>query len=356
MKAKVIGSDKSFLKNNLLGDDFLSKSLEKIAIPKKVNNQDDDIDFNDDNIEKLYIHFDVKEHCISVSDFIETIKSTEIIVNDLALKITGQDKCTKVYVFPPENGSLLVVLGIAAKKIALGTGIGVGIKYISKEVETFVEELTGYKNGDFGKNSAKILKECTKNFMEKSKNEIEQINQGVLELDTALKAKTDFYQMCSNNKDIKGIGFTSEPEYPIKRSNFYSRITPSISRPLPIKEELKELIIVKPVNTDEDLQWDFKDKNTKESLIAKMEDESFKRKLLNGECPQKKHKTPDVIIAKVEYHKKMEDGKERKNAYIITDVYKFNRKKLKDIPNNLKLNKIKEQDNGQLSLLANKKY
>lgn len=307
---------------------------------------------NEDNVEKLYIHFDVKEHCISVSDFIETIRLNELVAKDLALKLTGQDKCIEVYVFPPENGSLLVVLGIIAKTVAGGVGIGVGANFISGELEGFAKELGGFEKGDLGKNCAKVLRNCVKNFMEKSKEEIEQINKGIIDLDIASKAKTEFYQMCSKNKEIKGVGFTKEEVYPIKRNNFASRMAPTVLRQLPIKEELKELVIVKPVNTDEDLQWDFKDKNTKEHLIAKMSDEEFKRKLLNGECPQKKYKNPDVIIAKVEYHKKMEDGKERKDAYMITDVYQFNNELLKEIPEGLKLNRPKKQATAQLSLLS----
>lgn len=111
------------------------------------------------------------------------------------------------------------------------------------------------------------------------------------------------------------------------------------------------MIIVKSVNTDEDLQWDFKDLNTKESFSANIEDEEFNAKLLNGQCPLKQKATPDIILALVEFRKKLENGKERKEAYIVKEIYKFNNKKLKTLPDNFKLNRVKRvSDNGQTKL------
>ena len=78
-------------------------------------------------------------------------------------------------------------------------------------------------------------------------------------IDAAIKAKSDFYSMCSRNKNINGIGFDKTNKDALKRRDFISRSLPPKIKPLPDKEEYKELIIVKSVNTDEDLQWDFKD-------------------------------------------------------------------------------------------------
>lgn len=176
--------------------------------------------------------------------------------------------------------------------------------------------------------------------------------------DASKKAKANIYNMCSRNKDIKGIGFTHEHKFELKRADFVARGIPPAVKPLPVKIELKELIIVKPVNIEEDLQWNLKDNNTKEPLTAKMLDEYFKAMLFDGKCPQRKHNTPDVITAMVEFHENLKDGKESKSEYLITNVYKFNRKKLKEIPEGYKLNrrkKVSENDNGQLNLFKDQK-
>lgn len=65
----------------------------------------------------------------------------------------------------------------------------------------------------------------------------------------------------------------------------------------------------------------------------------------------KQKATSDIILALVEFRKKLENGKERKEAYIIKEIYKFNNKKLKTLPNNFKLNRVKRvSDNGQTKL------
>ena len=301
-------------------------------------------------MQEIYVHFDTNEHYISLDNFMQTIRTYDEIANNFSESLFKTKRGVKLYILPPEPGSFLMTIGIMVGTTILTT-------IFADEFKGFIKGLTkskkfpdGYNLGDGGELFGEMLKE----FMEKTSEEIDSIEKMLpknTNIDAAIKAKSDFYIMCSRNKNINGIGFDKTNKDILKRCDFISRSLPPKIKPLPDKEEYKELIIVKSVNTDEDLQWDFKDLNTKESFSANIEDEEFNAKLLNGQCPLKQKATPDIILALVEFRKKLENGKERKEAYIVKEIYKFNNKKLKTLPDNFKLNRVKRvSDNGQTKL------
>lgn len=314
--------------------------------------------------QELCIHFDTEEHRIGLEEFVLTVSSYETIANNIAENIFDVKKGVKIYILPPKAGSfdLSMLLDLSALAVA---GIVGGIACDS--VKGFVKGVTKrlapnkYSEGfDFEK-SAELMADTITGFMLETAQEVDTLDKLIPKgnnIDASKKAKANIYNMCSRNKDIKGIGFSHEHKFELKRADFAARGVPPAIKPLPVKVELKELIVVKPVNVEEDLQWELKDKNTNESLTAKMLDEDFKTMLFEGKCPQRKHTTPDIIIAMVEFHDNLKDGKESKSEYLITDVYKFNRKKLKDIPSGYKLNrrkKVSDIDNGQLNLFRDQK-
>lgn len=313
---------------------------------------------------ELCVHFETIEHRISLEQFVQTVSSYEIISKNIAEQIFNVKKGVKIYILPPKEGSfdLSMLLWISATAVSSIVG-----SIATDSVKGFIRGVTKKLNpnkfpeGFDCEQAAEVLGDTVTGFMIETAEEIDRIEasiENVSNIDISKKAKADFYGSCSKNKDILGLGFSSENNFPLKRADFVTRaIEPSI-KPLPVKEELKELIIVKPVNVEEDLQWDLKDKNTKESLTAKMADEEFKTLLFEGKCPQRKNATPDVIIARVEFHNNLKNGKESKDEYIITDVYKFNRKTLKAIPEKLKLNRKRiaqnDSDVKQLNIFKNK--
>jgi len=298
---------------------------------------------NEENkIERLCVHFDTKEHFITLEDFVSTVSSIDIIAQNFSENLLQSKGKIKVYIYPPEKGSFLLEIGLF-----ICTTIAASV--ITEEVKGFIKGTSGYELGSGGENFGKLIT----GFLSKTSDEVNRIESILYpkyNIDEAIKAKADLYNILSKNKEIKGIGFSKEEKFPIKRTDFIHRMVPPTTKFLPVKEELKELIIVKSVNTDENLQWDFKDVNTKESFSANIEDEEFNLMLLNGKCPLKKKSTPDIVLALVEFRKKMENGKERKDAYIVKDVYKFNNKVLKTRPKGLRINKPQKQTNGQMEL------
>ena len=310
---------------------------------KKQNKKDTNIE-QKEQTKELCVHFDTKEHRISLEQFVQTVSSYEIVSNNIAEQVFGVKKGIKIYILPPKEGSFVVSMLLWVSGAAVG---GIFSSIASDSTKGFIRGVTKrlnadkYPNGFDFEQAAEVLGDTVTGFMMETAEEIDNLEASLKNtpnIDISKKAKADFYGSCSRNKDILGIGFSPDNKFSLKRADFVTRaVEPSI-KPLPVKEELKELIIVKPVNVEEDLQWDLKDKNTKESLTAKMADEEFKTLLFEGKCPLRKYSTPDIILAKVEYYKSLKNGKESKDEYIITDVYKFNKKALKTIPENLKLN------------------
>lgn len=315
-------------------------------------------DTDNQEFETIFVHFDTDNHYITLNEFMQTLNTYETITKNFTSDLMGIKSGVKIYVLPPKNGGFVISIGLWVASTAAAAIVGTTF---SEEFKGLVKGLTknskkfpnGYEMGTGGE----ILGEMITGFVEQTSEEIDRLDKLIpnkKNIDISKKAKADFYAMCSKDSKIKGIGFSEKHEFILKRQDFVERATQPQVKPLPIKEELKELIVAKPVNIDEDLQWDFKDKNTKESLTAKMQDETFKAMHLMGKYPQKKASNPDIITARVEYHDNLKNGKESKDEYIITDVYMFNSIKLKTIPAHLKLNRKKKIDNGQLNLFENK--
>lgn len=326
-----------------------SKSSKK----KKVN-------VTKEQTKELCVHFNTKEHRITLEEFTQTVNSYETIANNLAENLFNVKSGIKIYILPPKSGTfelnMLLWLGATAAAGIVGNIASDAIKGFIKGA-TKKLNLKNFPEGLEIEQGAEILGETVTGFMLETAEEInslEKLLPAKINIDTAIKAKADFYARCSKSKEINGIGFSPKKEFPIKRCDFTERATPPKIKHLPEKQELKELIIVKSVNTDESLQWDFKDENTKESFSAKIEDEKFNSLLLSGKSPLKQKATPDIILALVEFKKKLENGKEKKDEYIVKEVYKFNSKKLKIRPKGLRLNKPKKDNNGQLNLFDNK--
>ncbi len=297
---------------------------------------------------ELCIHFDTNEHRLSLDSFIQTISSYEVIAKNISENIFNVKNGVKIFILPPKAGSFDLSMLLWLSGVAVGGIIG-GIA--SDSVRGFIKGVTKrlapdkYPDGFNIENSAEVLADTITGFMLETSEEVDRLDKLITKnknIDASKKAKADFYNMCTRSREINGLGFSHEPKFELKRADFVERGVQPAIKPLPVKVELKELIIVKPVNVEEDLQWDLKDKNTKEPLTAKMLDEDFKAMLFNGKCPQRKLKKPDVIIAMVEFHDNLKNGKESKSEYLIKEVYKFNRKKLKEIPAGYKLNRRKE--------------
>lgn len=264
--------------------------------------------------ERILFHFDIEKNYLPVNDFVIMANSLQKISS----AIVGQyyrNTRYEISVCPAEYGSFKGWFG----------GILVGailVNPFEEYMSGFIKGLTGKAPSEYGENHGQLVKDSIIGFYSQDTEQLKVPQE--INLDVAIKAKSDFYTMCSKNTDIKGIGFTNDRNFIIKRPDLPRYISQDIVRKLPDTLVLQELIIYKPVNIPSDSQWSFKDNKTKQNLSAFISDEDFKNDFLSGKYPLKSSESNDIILALVCYERQMVNGEEKIISRKIKKVFKFN--------------------------------
>jgi len=93
-----------------------------------------------------------------------------------------------------------------------------------------------------------------------------------------MDARSEFYQACLDDRDVRGVGFTPEDDFPIRRNSFASRAAPPERKkdndPWEVAEE--QVIVTSPNwnRDDRKRQWKGFCAGTKECFFT-VEDEQF---------------------------------------------------------------------------------
>lgn len=308
-------------------------------------------------MEKLYIHLNSEEHYLTTEEFVQIVNATQEIYKDLKTNLIETEDDIKLIILPPEKGSFLIDLAVTGGKVVSSIGPVVAVTtvttcaFLETEIgKKFIKGLTGNEPGFYAEKYGKLLSDCIKGIYTKNIHELKAIIPTIVNLDASLKAKSNFYVICNSNKGIKSIGFDETENYPIERDSFFDHMTNDIIRELPPVEKIQKLIIEKPTIVEKKGNWFCQDAETKEYLSVSIEDNYFIDSVLEGKNPLKQSKDPDTIVGKVIYNKQLVNGKERKKSTIITDVYKFNDRQLKEMPKDLLNKKVESKDNKQLNI------
>lgn len=280
-------------------------------------------------MEKLYIHFGLDNHFLPMEDFIISSKSTAIILDDLNKQIFNGKIKYELVIIPPTDGSFLQAIGII---VTLGATYVVA-PIAQDYVLGLYEGISDHKPSYHGKNHGKALRDLAIGFLTKSTEELENKIPKRVNLDRALKAKSDFYKMCMANKEIKALGFNKSSTFPLKRTNFKHHLSKDRIRPLDSEFIIYDAVIVSPVDIDRDSKWELQDKTTNNIIKAHMRDTKFKKKFLNGDYPLKKTKNDDSITVLVEYKKQERNGEIETKEISINTVYSFNGVEIVSLPN-----------------------
>lgn len=278
--------------------------------------------------ERILFHFDTDKNYLPVNDFIITATSLQKVSNELVHKCFANAQY-ELSVCAAEDGSFKDwFIGVLMGGILVGG--------VSDYISGFIKGVTGKNPTEYGENHGELIKDMIVGFYAQ---DVEQLKiPQEMNLDIAIKAKSDFYTMCGNNLDIKGIGFTNDDNFIIKRQDLPRYISQDIIRQIPDTLVLQELVIYKPVNIPSDNQWSFKDKKTKQTLNANITDDEFKNNFLHGQYPLKSTIDNDVIVALVRYERQMVNGEEKIVGKKIDTVFKFNDTIIKPIPEQLLFN------------------
>ncbi|NCC51126.1 MAG: hypothetical protein EOM20_07920 [Spartobacteria bacterium] len=282
---------------------------------------------------KFYIHYDIENHFIPMSDFLTASNAAQKIVDDLNKKILGGQLRYQLVVIPPEEGTFLKTVGIWTVKIAVA---GVVLPIAGGLSLGAFKALSGNTPEYYGERYTEALRDMTVNFFSKEVEELEKCIPHELNLDRAFKAKTDFYISCQSNGDINGLGFDNTKRFPIRHDQFKNHISKDRVRPLDSDFSIYEAIVTSPVIEDKDYVWDFEDTVKGNKISGYMRDEAFKRGVLNGKYPFKTDgSNSDRIKMLVEYKKQERNGEVEKKETCIETVYSFNDIEITSIPANL---------------------
>ncbi len=278
--------------------------------------------------ERILFHFDTDKNYLPVNDFIITATSLQKVSNELVHKCFTNAQY-ELSVCAAEDGSFKDwFIGVLMGGILVGG--------VNDYVSGFIKGITGKNPAEYGENHGELVKDMIVGFYSQDTEQLKVPQE--MNLDIAIKAKSDFYTMCSKNTDIKGIGFTNDNKFIIRRPDLPRYISQDIIRELPDTLVLQELTIYKPVNIPSDNQWSFKDNKTKQNLSANIIDEEFKNSFLLGKYPLKSTKNNDIIIALVRYERQMINGEEKVIGKKIDTVFQFNDIVIKPIPEQLLFN------------------
>ena len=300
--------------------------------------------------EILHFHFDVHDHYLSVETFIAAANSAQKAIEALNQSFFAGELEYELIILPPSSGTFLKKLGLW-----ISGGIASIMYFLETDIgKAYFEGLTGEQPAHW----AKLVGEVHQDILEKaqSTNEaliedqtigdcrvgskiIVKMTQGIFEATpTSLKrsgfeqvlpietleARSEFFEACLIDKRVKGVGFTPEDDFPIRRANFPERaIKPKRredeDKPTPWTSSIESIFVTSP-NWDKDDQsarkWKGKDSVRRDCYFT-IEDEEFWSRVRHGEL------RVDVLDnLKVQWAFQILDGKPRNRR--VLKVVEFN--------------------------------
>lgn len=300
-------------------------------------------DKNKTKPELLSIHFDVKDHYINKDNHVLGIEATSTIIDELNKRLFDGKLEYEVLVFPSEEGSFKTKLAVKISTVAM-LALTLSENGLFKGI---VNDLTGaeWDNYTIGQNIGGFLRDTTKRLFVTDVSTLEKIIPSSMNFDKILKVKSDFYNQCIENEEVKALGFDDTENFPIKRNQFFNHIiTKDKIRPLVSDLFIVDATIISPVDVDKDKHWELENRKTNKvigkKISAYMHDIKFKKDFLEGKYPLKKSHNPDTLKVLLEYKKQERNGEIEIRERCINTVYSFNGKELTKIPENFPVGKL----------------
>ncbi|WP_085786891.1 hypothetical protein [Ketogulonicigenium robustum] len=253
----------------------------------------------DDKSPLLVLHFDTGEHTIALDTFVETADAARAMIQALAKECFGPFIEVELHVLPPEEGSFLTVLRAIIVKggIAVGGLIAAGAGTVTildfPYIKSYIEARTGKtyaqmgaEHGSSGRaamsegQAEALLISAAESLLSATPSDIQTICD--ILPDDVVQARADFYEACYADRDIKGVGFSREDDFPILRNSFLSYSQPGQKKrddtDLPQWDVAIDYVqVTSPqwdLNDQKTRQWKGKDSDNKSCLFV-IEDEQF---------------------------------------------------------------------------------
>lgn len=308
--------------------------------------------------EQLYIHFDVPTHYLKLDTFINSALQTKLIIEGFNNNFFQGNLDYELIVLPPEEGSFLSKLavyvwgGLMSLGAFIESDIGKGyIEGLTGKLPQHWAKQIGESHSDVAKENglefiplklapsdknidcklgSKIIVEMTRGVLESDQLSLNKLGMNSGHFQEIMVARSEFYQTCISDSEVKGIGFTSEDYFPIPRNQFPERASKIVRKD--DEEESTpwfvsiENITVNSPNWDKQnqhlRQWKGKDSTSRDCWFI-IDDQDFWFHVLKKDL--------NVVVLdklKVQWAYKNENGR-IKNRRVIR-VLEYNNDKLGD--------------------------
>lgn len=305
------------------------------------------VEIDSKDYRKIFIHFDVKDHHIRFDSHLAALEASNVIVGEINKRLFGGKIDYEILVLPTRSGTFLMTLSIAANLLWVVVQVTE-----SQAFKGFIEGLTGKKwdNYEKAKDVGLFLRDAAKGFFMTEKDELEKIIPQEINLDKAIKFKSEFYKKCIANDEIKGLGFEDDDHFPVKRTNFLKHVSLEDKiRDVPSEFFIFDATIIASVNVDKNYKWRIKNNASGELISTYMNDDDFKARLLDGKNPLKRSSKDDIIKVLVEYKRHEKNGEIEIKEKSINTIYNFNDEQIKSVPEGL-LEKITTKSEEKLPM------
>lgn len=195
-------------------------------------------------------------HQIPLATFVRTSQQTEAVLRGLSRELFGDELQFDLVVLPPDDGTFLTRLGLILSGVAgafwlflesdIGKGFVKGLtdqqpaywsEALGRELKTSIEHAPDDAKHSFADDydyGARIVSEMTTSFLRKSTDELARIGITPGKFRDAFEARNQFYHACSETPELRAVGFSEEPNFPIQRSDF---VRLQVSLPPPDDED-----------------------------------------------------------------------------------------------------------------------
>lgn len=289
----------------------------------------------------LPLHFDVEEHYLQTTTLVSGLQAVEDVVQGLNNFLFKGKLSVKVIALPSEEGGYLA-------KIALVINIGFGLVGIPKaivyihESDTFrvvVEEFTGepYVHEEVTRNLIRAFRDSVGGFFLINNEKIRQLCDDSPLLDKAIRSKSRFMSQCINDRDVRGLGFSTSHDFRITRDDFWKHISKVRERVKPVDVlHLKGFVASSVVLEGTERQWAIRVTHSGKNKVKKLYeitaylvDDGFAADLFKGHHPVREDSKPDAIEVEILVSQVTRDGKVvNKSMKQITKVISFKGERL----------------------------
>ncbi|MFA7275853.1 MAG: hypothetical protein WC043_03515 [Pseudobdellovibrionaceae bacterium] len=187
----------------------------------------------DSHLGLISLHFDVPEHHIPLSQFIDSAKSAQEIIDNFNQEFF--ENCIKyeVRVITPQKGGVIELLGIGVAGYILEkcwnfleSDIGKAyIKGLTSHEPTYWAEQLGKKTKELAEIDKKklltaVLALMVMGFLQKDTADLQKTGLSKEKFRAAYSARNRVYEACIKNPEVQGLGFDTSHDFPIKRTDF----------------------------------------------------------------------------------------------------------------------------------------